>query len=136
MNRLTRVVERHCALLNAHRVDDVLELYHSDCRIALPTGGAVGREDFGEFHRAMALAFPDLRWDVVRMVEAGDTIAAELRFSGTNTGPFCTGVNELPPTGTHIAYQTCDLVTLRDGKIAEWCTYFDQVALFGQLGWM
>jgi predicted ester cyclase len=130
------VVDQSCAFINERRLDELLEQCDAQCRVALPNGDALAPQDFADFYRALFIAFPDLRCEILRVLEAGDAVAVELRFSGTNTGPFHTGVNQLPATGTRVEYRSCELIRLRAGKIAEWCTYFDQVALFGQLGWM
>jgi predicted ester cyclase len=79
-------------------------------------------------------AFPDMRDEVVDWVEAGDTIAMEMRISGTHTGTLPTPNGPVPPTGRSLNVQSLDHIKVVDGKIASWHAYFDQLEFLAQLG--
>jgi ketosteroid isomerase-like protein len=57
-----------------------------------------------------------------------------LTFTGTHTGTFRTAQGDIPATGRPVVIESVDVITLRDGKIASWHTYFDQMAFLAQLG--
>ena len=73
---------------------------------------------------------------VERIYEAGDTVIVEGRFTGTNTGPLEGPEGETPPSGRKVDLPFADFSRLSDGKIVEYRTYYDQVALLTQLGLM
>src|SRR6188474_319878 len=109
MDNLKQLIQQ----LNVGAVDEVLA---ADCRMVMPNGATLGRDEIEEMSRAMRLAFPDLHWEMSRAVVNGDTVAAELCVSGAHDGPLHTGVNAIPPTGARVSYRTCDVITFRDGK--------------------
>jgi ketosteroid isomerase-like protein len=79
---------------------------------------------------------PDARAIVGQTFEAGDTVIVEGRFTGINTGPLPGPDGELPASGRKVDLPFADFSRLRDGKIVEYRTYYDQVSLFTQLGLM
>ena len=124
-----------------HGKKEQLELLHTvttpDCDVSMPGGMRVeGPEQLTSLLRAYFSAFPDFRHAIVDSVEspAGDKIAVELRITGTHTGPMQMPEGEIPATGRSVVWESVDLVTVRDGKIAAWHTYYDQLAFLQQLG--
>ena len=96
------------------------------------TSGAEMRE----FLEAWRTGFPDIRHEVRDYVESGDTVALELRVTGTHTGPLRGPQGEIPPTGRTVVWETADYVKVRDGKVVSWHVYDDQLAFMVQLGLM
>ena len=82
---------------------------------------------------AYLVAFPDMRHHVVSWAETGDTVALELRVIGTHTGPLQTPQGALAPTGRTITFRSCDMITVRDGRISSWHVYFDQMSFLAQV---
>jgi predicted ester cyclase len=80
--------------------------------------------------------FPDLAHEVVGYVESRDAIALELRVTGTHQGTLRGQQGEIPPTGREVVWQSSDHVEIRDGKVARWHVYTDQLAFLSQLGLM
>jgi predicted ester cyclase len=60
-------------------------------------------------------AFPQLRVDVVVLVESGDRIAWQRTLSGAQQGPFA----GFPATGSVVTWREQVTSMVRDGKIAE-----------------
>ena len=85
---------------------------------------------------AWRAAFPDMRHETAHAIEHDDTYAAETRFVATHTGTLRNAQGEVPPTGRVIRWQSADVVRFRDGKIASWHVYHDQLPLLAQLGLM
>ena len=104
-----------------------------EARMIMPDGAILDRREIDELQAALRLAFSDWRCELVHAVQSGDTLVAELRWSGRHDGPFCTGVNLLPPTGAQVSYRSCDVFVVRDGEVVEWRCYFDPAALFGDI---
>jgi predicted ester cyclase len=57
---------------------------------------------------------PDMKWEVLEVIAAGDRLIVRGQGSGTPAGPFF-GV---PHTGRSFKVMSIDIHTLRDGKIA------------------
>ena len=93
-----------------------------------------GIEASKELVRGYMDALPDLRHEIVNVVEAGNQIAVELRITGTHTGPLVTPEGVVGPTGRSLDLRSCDMITVREGRIASWRAYFDQLSFLGQLG--
>lgn len=75
-------------------------------------------------------AAPDLNMKVLRVAAECDLVAVHWEGTGTNTG---TG-NGLPATGKSIRVWGMTFFRLRDGRIFEEWTAFDQYAMLKQLG--
>jgi len=79
---------------------------------------------------AMRQAFPDLQVVISDQIAEGDRVVTRKSFRGTHRGPFI-GV---PPSNAPIDFEVIDILTFRDGKIAEHRVVVDRYALLSQLG--
>lgn len=68
---------------------------------------------------ALQRTFDDLQADVLDVVDAGDKVAIAFRMGGRQVGPLPTSAGPLPPTRKTIMLRVIDILTLRDGRIAE-----------------
>jgi len=135
MGQARTLVDQWWTSFEADRLDDAARLCQPDVETTLPGGMRLhGTETLTAVLATFREAFPDIRHEIVDTVEAGDKIAVELKVSGTHTGPFRTPQGDVPPTGRPVVWESVDVVTVRDGKIASWHTYFDQMAFLAQLG--
>lgn len=75
-------------------------------------------------------AFPDLAFETLRTHEHDGVSVAELRFTGTHTGPLDT----IPPTGRAVEGVLCNVVEVRDGRLWRERDYLDELSLLRQLG--
>jgi steroid delta-isomerase-like uncharacterized protein len=74
-------------------------------------------------------AFPDLRVHVQEQIAEGEKVATRKVFEGTHRGEFLGA----PPTERTISFEVIDILTFRDGRIAEHRVILDQAALQRQL---
>lgn len=74
-------------------------------------------------------AFPDLQVRIHEQIAEGEKVVTRKTFEGTHQGEFM-GV---PSTGRPIAFEVIDILTVRDGRIAEHRVVFDQLAIQQQL---
>lgn len=77
----------------------------SECQGREPLAGQLG---------GIKKGLPDMKWEVLEVIAAGDRIIVRGQGSGTPAGPFF-GV---PHTGRSFKVMSIDIHTLRDGKIA------------------
>ena len=97
-------------------------------------GSVEGLPAFREYLDGLKGPLPDARAVIERIYEAGDTVIVEGRFTGTNTGPLVGPEGPLPPSGRKVDLPFADFSRLSGGKIVDYRTYYDQVALLTQLG--
>jgi steroid delta-isomerase-like uncharacterized protein len=90
------------------------------------------RENF----MAWMTAFPDMSLTAVDRVIGDDAVAAEIMFSGTNSGPMVMGGMEMPPTGKSAQGRGSYIARVRDGKIVEFRAHPDAAGVMMQLGLM
>ena len=93
-----------------------------------------GAADVVEAEKGWAVAFEDGTVEIDHVVVAGDTVVVEYTGRGTHTGPLQTPDGEVPATGRTGSLGFCDVITIRNGKIAEMRAYFDTMSLMVQLG--
>jgi steroid delta-isomerase-like uncharacterized protein len=86
------------------------------------------REDQAAVHQEKA-AFPDLKMSVVLMVAEGDLVTVVWIFRGTHTHA---GYGWLPPTGAKIEVRGITVWRIRDGRIREEWTTFNEMLAFSQ----
>lgn len=130
------VVRRAYEIFNARDFAAIPTVYADDAEITVvPTGqtlrGAAGVESF---MRGWLAAFGDARAEIDLLAQAGDVAVCEFHGVGTHTGPFATPMGELPATGRRVNVPFCDVIRVRDGRVAAIRTYFDAATFVGQLG--
>lgn len=111
--------------------------YAEDARLLGPffPEPLVGRAEIEATTRAMAGAFPDMRWEVVTLLEDGGRVVCELHIEGTHEGPLPAPDGEVPPTGRRVSFDVLEILELDDaGLVAEHREYMDPGVLMAQLG--
>jgi steroid delta-isomerase-like uncharacterized protein len=96
-----------------------------------------GREAIGKDSDGYFRAFPDLRFEILTVIEKDDRSgAAEVRLSGTHTGPLESPTGEMiPPTNKKAEVKGAGFVKLNEkGEIVEERRYYDVGTLLRQLG--
>src|SRR6266508_6091166 len=68
-------------------------------------------------------AFPDMSVKQMNRVVSDDAVAAEVQFTGTNTGPVMMAGKEIPPTGRGVVGKGTYFVRVKNGKVVEFNSY-------------
>ena len=125
--------------MTKHNLDAVANLYATDAVAYDPMypqplrGREAIRKDTAVFFRG----FPDLRFEIVTVIEKDDlTGAGEMRMSGTHTGPLEAPTGEdIPPTNKRIDLKGAVFARVNDrGEIVEERRYYDVSTVMRQLG--
>jgi steroid delta-isomerase-like uncharacterized protein len=95
-----------------------------------------GREGIAAYAQAWFTAFPDMSVKQTNRVVSDDAVAAEVVFTGTNTGAMMMGGKQIPPTGKTVQGKGTYFARVRDGKVVEFNSYPDIAGLMMQLGFM
>ncbi|MBT2519754.1 ester cyclase [Arthrobacter sp. ISL-28] len=96
----------------------------------------INREQVQEYMEGWFTAFPDMRAKTTNRVVTEDQVAAEVEFTGTNTGPLRMGNQELPATGKPVTGTGTYFASVKDGKFVSFRVYPDVAGMMGQLGMM
>ena len=75
-------------------------------------------------------AFPDMKISIEREIADGDYVVQHLLATGTNTGEF----NGMPATDKHMKVTGVMTSKVKDGKVIEAWSLFDDLGLLQQLG--
>jgi len=126
------------AAWSVHDVEGVLAPFADDAvwdDVGLPEP-LRGKDAIRAYVQAWFTAFPDISVTQIRRVVEGDSIAAELEFRGTNTGPMNMGGHEIPATGKAVVGRGAYFAKARDGKVVEFRAHPDTAGMMMQLGLM
>lgn len=134
MGAARQVVDRYWAAFEAGDFERVREVFGPESDLVGAGFRVRGADEIIGVLRAYKRALPDLRHNETSYVESGDTIAVELRVTGTMSGPLASPKGEVPPTGKRLDLASCDYITVKDGKIRSWRAYWDNMDFLGQLG--
>ena len=94
------------------------------------------KEAARQYFTGWMTAFPDMHVKQLQRLVDGDSVAAELEFAGTNTGPMAMGGNEIPPTNKSIVGRGTYFARASGGKIVEFRSHPDIAGMMMQLGFM
>lgn len=95
-----------------------------------------GADGLRHEYEKWANAFPDGRVEIRNSFAAGDWVAVESRFHGTNTGSFVGAAGEIPATGRSLSFDFCTVSQIRDGRLVLTHHYHDNATIMQQLGLM
>src|SRR5947209_16749568 len=91
MGEPSTIAEHVYAAYGRGDLDDCLRLFAPDCQVTFPgMPPLTGPEQLRPFLQVQLTAFPNGQHRVRRMIEQGSTVAAELVFTGAQTGPYVT----------------------------------------------
>jgi steroid delta-isomerase-like uncharacterized protein len=107
-----------------------------DCRYdELGTARTItGPEQIVELFKGWKQAFPDAVGTVTSAVAGGDTVALEVTWNGTHTGPLTTAEETIPASGKHQETPAAFFFTFAGDKIKASRHYFDSLTLLNQIG--
>lgn len=81
-------------------------------------------------------AFPDMRVRTTNRVVGESSIAAEVEFTGTNTGPLGLGGKDTPATGRSVTGHGAWFARVEGGRVVEFSSHPDTAGMMAQLGLM
>ena len=123
--------------INNHDLDAFIQQWAEDVVVYSPDSPEPlrGREAVGKNMEDFFTAFPDLKVEVKRILVHGDSTAAEMTFSGTNTGPMAGPQGTIPATNRRIELSGSGFHRYNSqGQILEERRYFDVMGMMMQLG--
>jgi steroid delta-isomerase-like uncharacterized protein len=98
--------------------------------VAHLAAGPQDREAFVQHNNVFGQAFTDKHFTLKDQIAEGDKVVARATWRATHTGEF----RGLPPTGKQIAISAFIIDRVKNGKIVEHWSLFDQMSMMQQLG--
>jgi steroid delta-isomerase-like uncharacterized protein len=133
-----RIDDQGIAAWDSHDADAFADLMADDfvwTDLTLPEPMRT-KDEARQYAQAWFTAFPDMRVKETNRIVTDDAVAAELEFTGTNTGPMMMAGREIPPTGKTVLGKGAYFARIKDGKIVQYNTHPDVAGLMMQLGFM
>ena len=135
-----RLDEEFLATWGAHDPDRALALLSDDIvwrDVSIPEP-MHGKDAIRQYLRGWFTAFPDMSTKTKNRVVSEDQVAAEVEFTGTNSGPMqmAPGAPAMPATGKQVIGQGTYFLRVRNGKVVEVHSYPDVAGMMMQLGLM
>jgi steroid delta-isomerase-like uncharacterized protein len=115
---------------NQHNLAAIDELYGPDFVDHSSNADLQGIEGTKVFFNMMFAAFPDMHFSIRMQLAEGDQVMTYKTFHGTHQGHFM----GIPPTCKQVVVDVIDILTIKDGKIAEHWTVSDMLGMLQQLG--
>ena len=113
------------------RLDTIDQVLAPD--IELPTLAGLAEPSpagLKQMNMGFRAAFPDLHGRIEQIFAVGDWVAAQVTWTGTNTGDF----SGQPPTGRTVSITELEIVRCQDGRIVDLRQVADLGTLMSQLG--
>lgn len=129
------ILLRVFAIEEAHEFDRLGEVLCDDVEIRMAGTAFRGLSQVRQMQENFFGAFPDLEQHLQSMTETPTRVCAQLHVTATHRGPLPTAVGVIEPTGRAIEWFSGIFVEMRDGKVASWSIYLDQLALLASLGY-
>lgn len=130
--------EEEIAAWNAHDVERAVAVFPDDV-VWLDTGSPqpMNKDGIRQYLQGWFSAFPDIQITIINRVVSEDQVAAEINFSGTNSGDLQLAPGAtIPATGRKINGKGTYFVRFKDGKAVEVHSYPDLAGMMMQLGLM
>ncbi len=136
MQEALAIARMHYDAFNMHEVERAAAIIADDVEwVNVPFGHTLhGVEGYRQHLWIWHRAFPDGSVEIVDQYADGEHVTTEFIGRGTHTGVFASPVGELAPTGRRVEVAFCEVMRVRDGRIAFSRLYFDAVTMLGQLG--
>ena len=90
----------------------------------------IGIEAFKEHVNLQWTTFSDFNVTLDELIIMEDKMVGRWTLTGTHTGPY----GELPPTGKKVKFSGVEVSHIVNGKVVEHWVYYNQAAVFTQLG--
>jgi steroid delta-isomerase-like uncharacterized protein len=135
---LERIDDLGMAAWDAHKPEAFVDLFADEFvwrDLTVPEPMRTSDEAMA-YMQSWFTAFPDMQVRTTNRVIGQDSIAAEIEFTGTNTGPLAMGGMQVPATGKSVVGRGAYFVRVTEGKVVEFSSHPDAAGMMAQLGLM
>jgi steroid delta-isomerase-like uncharacterized protein len=119
------------AAWNSHDVEQILAHYADEMvRQDLTCQQRYSKADLEKTIHAYLAAFPDIFFEVEKMIEEGEQLVICWKAAGHHRGK----IHKIPATGRHIHFRGVSVLEIADGKIAKVWYLWDEAGMLRQMG--
>lgn len=136
MSSAAAVLKEYLGLVDAQDLDGIRAAVTADAETLAPGVELHGPEAIAGWVNVFNRAFPDLHHELRTATEVDGTCYAEIRATGTHTGPLASPQGDIPPTGKSFVLNYAEVATVEGDRVASEHIYFDQLGFLQQLGLM
>lgn len=115
---------------NAHDLGRFDRFVAPEVRYHGPRDAPKGYAEYRRMAQAFFEGIPDLRFEIEEAVERDGLVALRIRITGTHRGPW----RGVAPTGRRVDVQGRPWLRVRDGKVVEVWSLFDELGALQQVG--
>ena len=127
----TKIINRLFQAWNSGNVSDVLNFYQDNIvREDTALKRAYEKADLTRIIIGYSSAFPDIHYEVEKIIEQGDNIVVCWNVSGHQKGKLM----NIPPTGKFISFKGVSVLEITDGKISKVFYMWDEAGMLRQMG--
>ena len=120
MNVNEQIIRETCAAAEGQGLDPekfVSMFSHNGYMWDMASGTKFRGKGIGDSIAALASAFPDVHREIFKIHVADNVVIVELAIRGTHKGELKLPSGTLAPTGKKIDFPSCDVFTLRMGRL-------------------
>lgn len=128
------IVREGIDALNAHDLNAFDRYFARDASISVPGMPGLNLKQYHVYLDAYLTGFPDLHFDITRILAIDDSVVAHWTATGTHGGPLRIPMGVIQPTHKQARTVGSNTMDLAGGKIASLDTFFDTGELMQQLG--
>jgi ketosteroid isomerase-like protein len=129
------VIERHFQALRDRDWAELEASYHPLVAYADPDGEWHGAAAVVERARALEAPFSGVRVEQAARRDCGGCVVVEWNYRAVNHGRLRTSVGiDFPATGRHVTIAGVSIFIIEGGRIVSERSYWDNLALYSQLG--
>ena len=131
---LQKIIEQHFSLLNQHDTLALSELYADTAKLQSPNweGNKIGQAGVREVYSRYFISSPDLKYTIMHIVFTVNTAIVEYTSEGTMVHTEDDASKYMH--GKRYKLKNSTRFEIKEGKIVESVSYFDQVAFLRQVG--
>ena len=116
------VIGKIVELANLRKLDEMLEYFTDDVTVQAVGGEKLDKKGLREMFEGSFSKWSDDAYRVDRMISKGDTVVAEVRWTGVHTGEDVAGI---PATGKRLEMVAVWIVDFKDGKVKVWKIFYN-----------
>jgi steroid delta-isomerase-like uncharacterized protein len=132
MGELAEIAESWLGAMNEHSLEGMNKLCWDNAvgdEVAEPQV-AEGIEEIARSYRELFHAFPDCQSEILNVIDGGNQVLAEVRWTGTNENDF----RGAPATGKFVDIRIAYIFRIEGGKIRRITEYYDGATVAQQMG--
>jgi steroid delta-isomerase-like uncharacterized protein len=135
MGQTREIAERYFRCIEKGDIGAALECLAPGAEFTNPLGAMPVPDGVRMMLQSYVVGFPDNRFEVKNVIEAGDQVAMEGDWVGTHRGPLpLPDGSSVPATGKALRSPFVTIFRVREGRIVSHRGYWDLAGFLGQLG--